>query len=64
MTAESAPDSARAGRFGDFGGQYIPETLMPACAELEQAWTAAQSDAASRRSWMNCCATTWAAPRR
>ena len=45
MTAESAPDSARAGRFGDFGGQYIPETLMPACAELEQAWTAAQSDA-------------------
>ena len=23
------------GRFGDFGGQYLPETLMPAVAELE-----------------------------
>ena len=25
------------GRFGRFGGQYVPETLMPALAELEQA---------------------------
>ncbi len=25
------------GRFGKFGGQYVPETLMPALAELEQA---------------------------
>ena len=36
--------AASAGRFGEFGGQYIPETLMPACAELEEAWTAAQTD--------------------
>ena len=41
MTTEAAP----AGRFGEFGGQYIPETLMPACTELEQAWADAQTDA-------------------
>jgi tryptophan synthase beta chain len=32
------------GRFGDFGGQYLPESLVPACQELEQAFTAAWSD--------------------
>ena len=32
------------GAFGPFGGQFAPETLMPALAELEQAWTAAQED--------------------
>ena len=25
-------------RFGEYGGQFVPETLMPALAELEQAW--------------------------
>jgi tryptophan synthase beta chain len=25
-------------RFGPYGGQYVPETLMPALAELETAW--------------------------
>ena len=24
------------GRFGEFGGKYIPETLVPAIEELEQ----------------------------
>jgi tryptophan synthase beta chain len=33
-------------RFGDYGGQYVPETLMPALAELEAAWVAAREDAA------------------
>ena len=33
------------GRFGEFGGQYVAETLMPAIAELEAAWRAARSDA-------------------
>ena len=27
-------------RFGPYGGQYVPETLMPALAELEDAWVA------------------------
>jgi tryptophan synthase beta chain len=29
-------------RFGPYGGQYVPETLMPALAELEAAWLEAQ----------------------
>ena len=32
------------GAFGPFGGQFAPETLMPALAELEEAWEQAQSD--------------------
>jgi tryptophan synthase beta chain len=31
-------------RFGPYGGQFVPETLMPALAELERAWTAARAD--------------------
>jgi tryptophan synthase beta chain len=31
-------------RFGPYGGQYVPETLMPALAELEQAWLSARED--------------------
>ncbi|HEY8807109.1 MAG TPA: tryptophan synthase subunit beta [Candidatus Limnocylindria bacterium] len=34
------------GRFGEFGGQYLPETLMPAVAELEEAYVAARADRA------------------
>jgi len=34
------------GRFGEFGGQYLPETLMPAVAELEAAYLAARADTA------------------
>ncbi len=35
-------------RFGPYGGQYVPETLMPALAELEAAWVAARDDPAFR----------------
>ncbi|MDQ6744471.1 MAG: tryptophan synthase subunit beta [Actinomycetota bacterium] len=35
-------------RFGPYGGQYVPETLMPALAELEQAWLQASEDAGFR----------------
>jgi tryptophan synthase beta chain len=31
-------------RFGPYGGQYVPETLMPALAELEAAWIEAGGD--------------------
>jgi tryptophan synthase beta chain len=31
-------------RFGPYGGQFVPETLMPALAELEQAWMTARDD--------------------
>jgi tryptophan synthase beta chain len=33
-------------RFGPYGGQYVPETLVPALAELEQAWIEARDDPA------------------
>jgi tryptophan synthase beta chain len=36
-------------RFGPYGGQYVPETLMPALGELETAWLAARGDAAYQR---------------
>ncbi|MBE7469589.1 MAG: tryptophan synthase subunit beta [Anaerolineae bacterium] len=32
------------GKFGPYGGQFVPETLMPALAELESAYEAAQAD--------------------
>jgi tryptophan synthase beta chain len=35
-------------RFGPYGGQYVPETLMPALFELEDAWVAAREDAGYR----------------
>ena len=31
-------------RFGPYGGQYVPETLMPALFELEEAWVTARDD--------------------
>lgn len=36
------PDGA--GRFGRFGGRFVPETLVPACAELEDAFRQAWAD--------------------
>ncbi len=44
---EALPDAD--GRFGGFGGRYIPETLMPAIAELESAYRSAAADASFRR---------------
>ncbi len=38
----------RSGRFGDYGGRYVPETLMPLVHELEAAFRAAIADPAFR----------------
>ncbi len=38
-----APPDAR-GRFGEYGGRFVPETLIPALDELTAAWTAARKD--------------------
>jgi tryptophan synthase beta chain len=38
----SAPDER--GRFGHFGGRFVPEALIPACLELETAFVDAWSD--------------------
>jgi len=35
-------------RFGVYGGQFVPETLMPALIELEAAWVKAREDPAFR----------------
>lgn len=37
------------GRFGEFGGRFVPETLVPACQELEAAFTQAWNDVDYRR---------------
>ena len=37
------------GRFGGWGGRYVPELLVPPLAELEAAFESAQGDAAFRR---------------
>jgi tryptophan synthase beta chain len=36
------------GRFGDYGGRYVPETLMPLVHELDAAYREAKGDAAFR----------------
>ena len=42
-TRTELPDER--GRFGDFGGKFVPETVMAALTELEDAYRAAQDDA-------------------
>ena len=39
-------DPGPRGRFGQFGGRFVPESLMPACLELEEAFRAAWADPA------------------
>ena len=41
-------DPGASGRFGSFGGRYVPESLVPACVELEQAFRQAWADPAYR----------------
>jgi tryptophan synthase beta chain len=36
------------GRFGEFGGRFVPETLVPACQELEAAFVDAWGDSLFR----------------
>lgn len=37
-------DPGPRGRFGDFGGRYVPESLVPACEQLEEAFRNAWGD--------------------
>ena len=39
---QNLPDER--GRFGEFGGRFVPETLMSAVEELEREYIAAQAD--------------------
>jgi len=46
-------DPPEAGYFGDFGGRFVPETLMPAILELDEAFQEAVHDDAFLRSWFD-----------
>ena len=41
-------DPGPTGRFGQFGGRFVPESLVPACEELESAFRAAWDDPSFR----------------
>jgi tryptophan synthase beta chain len=45
------PPPAMPAKFGAYGGRFVPETLMPALAELEAAFIALQHDAAFAATW-------------
>ncbi len=54
MRKSSASSAARRlpdaqGHFGEYGGRYVAETLMPALLELEQAWGKLRRDPRFRR---------------
>ncbi|MGB1505832.1 MAG: tryptophan synthase subunit beta [Acidimicrobiales bacterium] len=52
-------DPTATGRFGDFGGMYVPETLIPACIELDKAFREAWTDP-TFRSELDHLLTTYA----
>ena len=37
-------ETSETGRFGEFGGRFVPETLVPACQELEASFREAWAD--------------------
>jgi tryptophan synthase beta chain len=41
-------EPSASGRFGEFGGRFVPETLVPACEELEAGFREAWADEAFR----------------
>ena len=41
---KNSPQPDSLGRFGNFGGKYVPETLMPALSELESAYGKYRND--------------------
>ena len=48
----TVPD--KRGRFGQYGGMYVPETLMPAILELEQAYLKARRDRKFQHDVQDC----------
>ena len=43
------------GYFGQFGGKFVPETLMPALSELEQAYLKTQADPKFKQQFKQLC---------
>ena len=44
MTLSVTPERAVEGRFGPYGGRYVPETLVAALDDLAELYDAARSD--------------------
>ncbi len=55
MTARNKHLPDERGYFGQFGGKFVPETLMPALSELEQAYREAQADPEFSREFERFC---------
>ncbi len=53
MTTRDRPDSR--GYFGQYGGKFVPETLMAALSELESAYAEAITDADFQRQFQQLC---------
>ncbi len=45
---------AKKSRFGKYGGQYVPETLMPAILELEKVYAALRQDRGFQKEFHDC----------
>jgi tryptophan synthase beta chain len=54
---ESTLNNGSAGYFGQFGGRYVPEALLPALAELDQAYREAKADPAFEAEFSHLLAT-------
>jgi len=52
-TAQKHPYPDEAGRYGAYGGKFVPEILMPALAELESAYAAAKEDPVFQESYQH-----------
>jgi tryptophan synthase beta chain len=46
MAVSAMAEPSDSGRFGEFGGRFMPESLVPACLELEAGFRAAWTDPA------------------
>ena len=55
MTAKKKRLPDECGYFGQFGGKFVPETLMPALSELEEAYRKAQADPEFGREFERFC---------
>ena len=55
MTVKDKPLPDSHGYFGQYGGKFVPETLMSALEELEQAYLEAQGDAEFQGQYQKLC---------
>jgi tryptophan synthase beta chain len=55
MTARDKQLPDLSGYFGQFGGKFVPETLMPALNELELAYTEASADSGFQQQFQQLC---------